>query len=220
MSEEAPFEVWGRPDSSAVARVMWTLGELELPVLRHDWGGAFGGNDDADYRRMQPAGRIPALRLPDGRTLWESAAIVRYLAATYASDALIPADPYERARAEAWMDWAGAFAGAVGLIRSAYRTPDAKQADLDDALARAAPVFEVLERALDDGPFLAGERFGVADIALGVWGHRLHRCPDGARPANLPNIENWLARLRERSAYAAHVVAHVSQRPQAIGMRT
>lgn len=220
MREETSFEVWGRPDSSAVARVMWTLAELELPVVRHDWGGAFGGNDQADYRRMQPAGRIPALRLPDGRSLWESATIVRYLAATYAPNALIPTDPYERARTEAWMDWAGAFAGAVGLIRSAYRKPDAAGEEIEDALARAAPVLAVLERALDAGPFVAGERFGVADIALGVWGHRLHRCPHGARPTNLRNIETWLAGLRTRPAYAAHVVAHLSRRPQAIGMRT
>lgn len=212
------IEVWGRPDSSAVARVMWTLAELDLPVRRHDWGGAFGGNDNPAYRVMQPAGRIPAVRLPSGDTLWESNAIIRYFTALDAARGLLPADPIERAHADAWMDWSASLATAVNAIRSAYRHPDATAASVAAAAARVRPTLEVLEAALRAGPFVLGDVLTVADLALGVWGHRLHRCPPGARPEQLPAVDAWLARLRARPAYAAEVVAHVSARSQRIGM--
>lgn len=214
------IEVWGRPDSSAVARVMWTLGELDLPVRRRDWGGAFGGNDDPDYRGMQPAGRIPALRLPTGEALWESNAIIRYLTATHDPGGLMPNDPLERARAEAWMDWSAAFAGAVNQLRSAYRREDASAEGLVAAQARAATTLRVLEQALADRAWLMGEALSIADLALGVWGHRLHRCPEEVRPNDLPAIDAWLARLRERPAYDAQVVRQVSVRTQRVGMAT
>lgn len=217
MTDET-IEVWGRADSSAVARVMWTLGELDLPVRRHDWGGEFGGNDDPAYRAMQPAGRIPAVRLPTGATLWESNAIVRYLTAMHDTGGLMPEDALERAHAEAWMDWAGSLSSAVNLLRSAYRREDASAEGMAAARARAHPALLVLDRALEGRDYVMGERLTIADLALGVWGHRLHRCPDEVRPHDLPAIDAWLARLRARPAYVAHVVTHVSSRPQRVGM--
>ena len=217
---DSTIEVWGRADSSAVARVMWTLGELGLPCVRHDWGGKFGGNDDPSFRAMQPAGRIPAVRLPGGATLWESNAVIRYLTATHATGGLMPADPIVRARADAWMDWSAAFADAVSGIRSAYRSADATPEAIAAARTRSLPVLHVLEQALDRQDFVMGDTMTMADLSLGVWGHRLHRCPEGARPADLPAVDAWLARLRTRAAYREHVVAHVSARPQTIGMAT
>lgn len=212
------IEVWGRADSSAVARVMWTLGELDLPVHRRDWGGAFGGNDDPDYRAMQPTGRIPALRLPTGEALWESNAIIRYLTTTHDSGGLMPSDPIERTRAESWMDWSATFASAVKQLRSAYRREDANTEGIAAARARAAPTLRVLEQSLTGRVWLMGDALTVADLALGVWGHRLYRCPEDVRPNDLPAIDAWLARLRQRSAYDAHVVRKVSVRAQRIGM--
>jgi glutathione S-transferase len=100
---------------------MWTIAELDLPCRRIDWGGAFGGNDDPAHLARNPAGTIPAVELPDGRTLWESQAIVRYLCAVHATGDMIPLDPFERAQAEAIMDWGQAFARAVSVVRAAYK---------------------------------------------------------------------------------------------------
>lgn len=74
------IEIYGRTDSSAVARLMWTVHELGLPHRRIARGGEFGGLDAAEYRAINPAGTIPGVRLEDGRTLWESNAIIRFLA--------------------------------------------------------------------------------------------------------------------------------------------
>ncbi len=71
---------WGRANSSNVMKVIWLLEEMRLPYERQDVGGAFGGTDTPDYLAMNPNGVVPTL-VEDGFTLWESNAILRYLAA-------------------------------------------------------------------------------------------------------------------------------------------
>lgn len=76
--------LWGRNNSTNVKKVLWTLEELELPYDQILAGGKYGVNQDADYLAMNPNGLVPLLK--DDETdllLWESNAIVRYLAAQY-----------------------------------------------------------------------------------------------------------------------------------------
>lgn len=221
MDQETPepdlVTVWGRADSSAVARVMWTLGELGMAYRRVDWGGIHGGGDDPDYRAMNPSGLIPTLRTAGGFTLWESNTIIRYLAGSRDPGGLMPVEPEARARAEAWMDWSGALAAAVGGVRVAYKSSGATPAGLAAAVARAEPVVRVLDKALARRDFLIGDRLTVADIALGVWTHRWRRCPPELCLPATPSLSDWQARLDARPAYAEHVVAKVSAGPQRIG---
>lgn len=212
-----PWEIYGRADSSAVAKVMWMVGELGLPFTRRDWGGPFGGNDDPAYRRLQPAGRIPALRLPSGEALWESNAIIRYLAASHPQSAFLPQAALPRARVEAWMDWAGAFATAVGALRKSYKAPSATAEQVLKTVEQTRPVLMVLETQLSDRSYVAGSMLTTADFALGVWTHRLFRCPDPIPLKSFPALRSWLSRLQARPAFQTHVVAQVSAGPQTLG---
>jgi glutathione S-transferase len=90
--------IWGRPNSSYVAKVMWAVAELGAPCHRIDIGGSFGGTREPAYLKLNPNGTIPTLE-DDGFVLWESNAIVRYLAARYGEGTLCPVDA--RARADA-----------------------------------------------------------------------------------------------------------------------
>ena len=96
--------VWGRNTSSNVMKVLWGLGELNLPFERIDVGGAFGKTDTPEYRGMNPTGLVPTLQ-EDDFTLWESNAILRYLAQVHASGSTLwPTDPHARANIDRWMD--------------------------------------------------------------------------------------------------------------------
>jgi len=76
------LKLWGRLSSCNVQKALWALEELKLPYTRIDAGGDFGGLDDPSYLAMNPHGRVPTL--VDGDvTVWESDAIVRYVAARY-----------------------------------------------------------------------------------------------------------------------------------------
>ena len=210
--------IYGRPDSSAVARVMWTVGELDLPHRRLDWGGAHGGNDDLAYRALNPAGRIPAVVLPDGAPLWESNAIIRCLAELHDPDGLIPREPVARAKVEAWMEFSGAVADAVSAVRAAYKAPEPDPQVLAAAIAGAGRTLGVLDARLGASAHLGGANFSVADLAQGVWVHRWFRCPPELPGLpHLPNLQSWHARLCARRAFQTHVVAQVSAGPQRVG---
>lgn len=76
--------LWGRNNSTNVKKVLLTLEELELPYEQILAGREFGINHDADFLAMNPNGLVPLLRDDESDLiLWESNAIVRYLAAQY-----------------------------------------------------------------------------------------------------------------------------------------
>jgi glutathione S-transferase len=70
------LKVWGRRSSFNVQKVMWLIGELDLPHQHIDAGGAFGGLDAPEFLAMNPHGRVPVIRDEDA-TVWESHAILR-----------------------------------------------------------------------------------------------------------------------------------------------
>ena len=97
------LKIWGRANSMNVQKAMWVVGELNIPHERIDAGGKHGGLDTPAYVAMNPNKRIPTID-DDGVIVWESGAVVRYLAARYGSGSLWPADPGERAGGDRWMD--------------------------------------------------------------------------------------------------------------------
>ena len=116
------MKLWGRTNSLNVTKVLWTLAELDLPYERVDAGMEHGVVDTDAYRNLNFNGRIPTLEV-DGKVLWESNAIVRYLATNFGKNLLVPNDPLDRAQADMWMDWQqttlwpSAVAGYWHLIR-------------------------------------------------------------------------------------------------------
>src|SRR5689334_7448020 len=74
--------VYGRKSSYNLQKVMWLVAELGLPHEHIELGGDFGGLDAPAFLAMNPHGRVPVIK--DGDTVvWESQAILRYLAAMY-----------------------------------------------------------------------------------------------------------------------------------------
>lgn len=199
--------LWGRRNSINVQKALWALGELGLAYAHVDAGGDAGGLDAPAFRSMNPHGRVPVLK--DGEAaIWESNVIVRYLCAAYSPGGLCPADPAERAQAEAWMDWTCATLQPAigGLFWAGYRTPAAQQDPrrVAQLTADCAAAVGALDAWLRERPFVAGDAFTMADIPAGVLVYRYFEL-DVARPA-APAVEGWRARLAERAPYREHVM--------------
>jgi len=193
------LRIWGRPNSHNVKKVVWFAEELALPYERIDKGGAFGM--DAAYIAKNPNRLIPTIEDGDF-VLWESNAILRYLADTH-DVAFRGKTPRERALADRWMDWQFTYAEAqrdafVNLVRKAPAERDM------DAVARSASAcakqVAILEDALGRAPWLSGESFGVGDVPMGVYIHTWFALPI-ERPA-MPHVADWYARLQARPGYA------------------
>jgi glutathione S-transferase len=199
--------LWGRRNSINVQKVLWALGELGLDFEHVDAGGDAGGLDDPAFRAMNPHGRVPVLK--DGETaVWESHTIVRYLCATYGHGTLCPAEPPERARTEAWMDWTLATLQPAisGLFWGFYRTPAAQRdrARNRQLTSDCADAICALDAWLGQRLFVAGAAFSMADIPAGTLMYRYFEMEIERPP--VPAVEAWRARLAQRAPYAAHVM--------------
>lgn len=78
--------IWGRKTSSNVQLLMWCIGEIELSYKRYDIGHKYGGADTDEFYHLNPNCTVPVLQDGDSEPLWETGAILRYLASKYAND--------------------------------------------------------------------------------------------------------------------------------------
>ncbi|MBS5840954.1 MULTISPECIES: glutathione S-transferase family protein [Pseudomonas] len=202
------LKVWGRKNSSNVRKVLWCAEELALPYEREEAGGAFGVVDTPQYRALNPNGRVPLIEDGDF-VLWESNAIVRYLAARYGSDtSWYQRDVCVRAQADKWMDWTtSTFAGPFrDLFWGMLRTP-AEQQDwvlINGASKTCAELLSIVDQALSEKPYLSGDEIGMGDIPLGSFIYAWFEMPL-ERPS-MPNLEAWYERLKLRPCYRGAVM--------------
>jgi glutathione S-transferase len=202
------IRIWGRSTSSNVQKVMWAIGELDLPHERIDIGGSFGKNNEPAYLAMNPNGLVPTLE-EDGFFLWESNSIVRYLAAKHGAGRLEPADLRARARANSWMDWQLSVASPAitGMFWGLIRTPPEKRdhAAIDASRTRTTAAMGILDAQLAKTAFLAGDALSMGDIPAAVMAYRFRRLvPERAR---LDHLERWFGGIEARPAFKQHVLA-------------
>lgn len=201
------LKIWGRPDAFNVQKVLWLIDELGLAHEHIPLGGAFGGLDEPAFRAMNPHGKVPVID-DGGRVIWESHAIIRYLAVRHGAGGLWPEDAFARSQCDRWMDWSLATLQRdfMDLFWGYYRTPEAAR-DLPlivRATERCAQHFALLDRHLSEQPFLAGAAFTMADIPAGTSLHRYFGL-DLERPS-VPRVERWFDRLAARPAYRSRVM--------------
>lgn len=192
---------------------MWCVAELNLDVERIDAGFTYGLTNTADYLAMNPNGKVPTLC--DGRNppIWESGAILRYLANVYTEDAVDsfwPSDPVSKARVDMWAEWSKlnvAVEFTAPVFWRAVRTPKARrdQTALNAAVVHLEQNMRIADRQLAEFDYLAGNHFTLADIQFG---HVLYRYYDIDidRAADLENIARYYRALEQRQHYRDHVM--------------
>jgi glutathione S-transferase len=197
--------IWGRLNSHNVKKVAWLAEELNLDYRRIDVGGKF--SMDADYLAKNPNALIPTIE--DGKVvLWESNAILRYLAAENGGERWWPANPAIRAQGDRWMDWQATYAEAQrDAFLNLVRKPEGKrdQAAIDRSVTGSAKLLAVLDGYLGETPWLSGADFGIGDIPMGVYAYTWFTLPI-ARPS-LPKLEEWYGRIRQRPAFASIAIS-------------
>lgn len=185
--------LWGRASSVNVQKVLWALEDCALPYEHKIVGGIFGGNDDPKFAALTPVRRVPVLQ--DGNiTLWESHAILRYLARGQISP-----------MTDMWMEFGSTTLQPpfIGLFWQQVRMRKAEQdkALLKKHIKELHEGLGILETGLVDGrTFLAGDDFSMADIAIGSLFHRIM----DLHPAILdtfPKVGEWHANIATRAGY-------------------
>ncbi len=202
------LKILGRNNSSNVQKVIWCCEELGIAYAREDIGGKFGRNREPEYLALNPNGTVPTI-VDDGFVLWESNAIVRYLAAKYGAGKLYPNDPQTRGLADRWMDWQLTVVGPAitpvffGLIRTPPEKRD--KAAIDAARDKLAAAMKILDGYLAKSDYVAGGSLTIGDIPIGIMTYRWYTLE--IKREDFSNLKRWYDRLAQRPAFQKHVIA-------------
>jgi glutathione S-transferase len=209
MTTKQMLTVWGRKTSSNVQALMWCIGELGLAYNRLDVGHTYGGNDTPEFLAMNPNGTVPVLRDGDAEPLFETGAILRYLAGQYGQAPFWPHDIKARAHIDKWAEWSKInialnFTSPIfwRVVRTAPKDRD--EAAISAAMALLSKYLALANDLLAYTLFLCGNEFTLADIQFG---HVLYRYFDIAinRPQH-PALWRYYERLSARPAFQEHVM--------------
>ena len=188
------YKIYGDPISGNCLKVRWTA---DLLGVSYDWIDVdvlSGYTRSEEFLAINPSGQVPAIVLPDGRSLSQSNAIVLYLASLYDS-ALVPKDLFERAKVNEWLFWEQYSHEpyiAVRRFQKAYLGKSDSELD-PRLLANGKRALAQMADQLSRTPFLAGEDLTVADIALVAYTRVAHE--GGFDLDEFPNLRGWVARV-------------------------
>lgn len=188
------MQLYWSPRSRAFT-ALWLLEEAGQPYERILTDISTGAQRTPEYLAINPMGKVPALVDGDA-TLAESAAICAYVAERCPQARLAPApgDPL-RAKYLQWLFFAPSCIEPAMMQLATKVEMSSVAAGWGDAQR----VFDVLDQALDKGPWILGENFSAADIAVGSglnFAVRLFKMAPGR-----PSFDRYLDRCAARPAF-------------------
>ncbi|MFS2221605.1 glutathione S-transferase family protein [Pantoea sp. B65] len=198
------LKILGRASSINVRKVLWVCDELDIAFRREDWGEGFKSPGQAEFLALNPNGMIPVIQEGDF-VMWESNAIIRYLANAYGGEWLYPENPRARAPVDQWIDWQSTELNSswryafMSLVRNSPAHQDPRL--LAAACKGWAHTMGILNKQLEKtGRYVAGKNFSLADIPIGLSVNRWYETP--LDHPNLPAVRAYYERLTERNGYA------------------
>ncbi|MEO1247320.1 MAG: glutathione S-transferase family protein [Pseudomonadota bacterium] len=191
------MKIYGNARSGNCLKVSYTADYLGLPYEWIEIDIMQGESRTDSFRAINPQGQVPAVQFEDGRTLVQSNAIIRYLAA--GSD-LLPGDPYLQAKIDEWLFWEQyshepyvavcrfqmLFLGKAAAAREPWR------------VERGEAALDLMEQRLDGVAWFDGRAFSIADIALLAYTRVAGE--GGFDLAPRQNVTRWIAACEGRLA--------------------
>ena len=153
-----------------------------------------GETQTAEFLAKNPNGKIPVLELEDGTCLWESNAILNFLAD---GSEFIPNEPRLRTQMLQWQFFEQyshePYVAVARFIQLYQGMPEARREEYEVCHVRGHKAFRVMEQQLQRTPYLVGEQYTLADIALYAYTHVAHE--GGFDLSGYPAINAWLERI-------------------------
>lgn len=187
--------LYGNSISGNCLKTKWTADYLNID---YDWveiSVVDGGTRSDAFMQMNPSGQVPVMRLPDGRILPQSNAIMLYLAETQRGQDLIPVDPFERAKMMSWLFWEQySHEPYIAVRRFRKKFLNMTDDEMDpQLLARGRRALGVMEMQLTFADYFVGQSVTLADIALVAYTRVAHE--GGFDLSEFPSVQRWIARV-------------------------
>jgi glutathione S-transferase len=171
--------------------------------IKHEWiqiDVMAGETRTKDFLARNPNGKVPVLELDDGRLLWESNAIIDYLAT---DTVFLPRDSFLRAQVLQWQFFEQyshePYIAVARFIAKYLGLPDERRDEYRAKQPGGHKALAVMESRLVAHPYLVGAHLSVADISLYGYTHVAHE--GGFDLSGYPGIQAWLQRIRVEPNY-------------------
>lgn len=204
----AGLRILGRVTSINMRKAMWTADLIGIAYETELWGLPHRDPKAAEFLALNPNGLVPVI-IEDGFVLWESNAIMRYLADSRRSG-LWPVAARERALVDQWLTWHVSELNSAWMyaLHALLRRNPAydDEVRIAESVKRWNAAMEILEAQLArGGGFAANGRMSIADIALALSTHRWFSTPFD-KP-QLPAVAEYYSRMRETPEGAKYMSA-------------
>jgi GST-like protein len=191
--------------SPNVRKVLIALEEMGLAYEPRHVSVFRGAQFAPDILALNPMAKVPILIDPDGpaqgEPIFESGAILLYLAESYGADFLPGAGP-ARCSVLKWLFMQVASMGpALGNHSHFRQSADANEYAAARFRRMAAQNYRALDVRLGQAPYLGGDAYSIADMAAWPWARYYHR--HGMKDADCPHLIDWMTRVGERPAVRA-----------------
>jgi glutathione S-transferase len=183
-------------------KVRLTAKYLNIPYRLVEVDITQGATRTAQFLEKNPNGRIPLLEIAGRGCLWESHAIISFLAE---GSELMPADPWARAHVWQWLcfeqyNLEPNIATVRFWVKILKKTAAELGERLTEKLAKGYEALGVLEKGLEGKEFLVADRFTLADISLYAY---THVAPEGGVSLDAyPRIQAWMKRVAAQPRHA------------------
>jgi glutathione S-transferase len=197
------MKLYGHPLSGSARKVQMLCEELSIPYTYITVDLMQGEQFSPEFLAVNPNGKVPAID-DDGFTLWESHAILRYLADKNQAASWYPTELKARAKVEAWLDWnhtrLGLEAGRLAF-HTLFAGEHRNQHTIDDAHKWLAKILPILDHALGKQDYICGSQITLADLGNLPSMAYLDMCQyDFSSHAA---ISAWYDRIKQRPSFAA-----------------
>jgi glutathione S-transferase len=164
-----------------------------------------GKNQAPEYLKINPMGKVPSLEDGD-LTLWESHAIMQYLADKKPGNTLYPVDLAARADVNRWLFWTSthwspymAMLVNQNVLKKMMGKGDPDPAIVAIAEGEIARFGKVLDEHLATRDYVSGKTLTLADLAISA--ALMYTAPGKLPVAHFANIQKWFGRIQDLDAW-------------------
>lgn len=208
--EPIQFYTWDTPNGKKISIL---LEELKLPYQVIPVDISAGEQRFPEFLEVCPNGKIPAIRDPNQGgagplTVFESGAILMYLAERYGRRELLPRSPEGRIRCQEWLFFqVSGFGPAAGQVHHFAGLMEGQEdAEVKSAAAygfaryhsEVTRQYGVMDAWLSKNEYFTGDEYTIADIAIFSWVWRAWRHKIDLH--EFPNVKRWYDKISQRRA--------------------
>ena len=188
------YKVYGDYKSGNCYKVKLMLNLLGIPYEWIDIDILKGDTQTPEFLAKNPNGKVPVLELEDGTCLWESNAILNFLAD---GSEFLPTEPRLRTQVLQWQFFEQyshePYIAVARFIQLYLGLPEERLEEYRKLQKRGYKALDVMEQQLARTPYLVGDHYSIADVTLYAYTHVADQ--GGFDLSGYPGIQAWLQRV-------------------------